>query len=79
MSVIPEVKGYAVSAIAVTDHDLLWLGTNGQGLHYFDGKTWHEPPQAVSPPAQSIRAIVVDRNGSTWIAGVEGGTLRYVP
>ena len=79
LSVVSETRGYAVSAIGLTNADDLWLGTSDQGLFYFDGTVWETIPSGISPPSPAIRAIAVDRLGAVWIAGAEGGVLRYTP
>jgi len=79
MSLIAETRSYPVSAIGLTEEDNIWLGTSSKGLFYFDGARWTTAPAALTPPAPAIRAIVVDRQGSVWVAGEEGGLLRYVP
>lgn len=79
MRVLPETATFPVSALGLTKTDTIWLGTNGKGLLYFDGSLWTTPPGLASPPAPRINAIVVDKQGSVWIAGAEGGLIRYVP
>lgn len=79
MSLIEETRGEAVTAIGLPNDDTVWLGTDGNGVRYFDGKRWTTPPYAVNPPAQQISAIAVDQQGSTWIAGVDGGLIRSAP
>lgn len=77
LSIVPETRSYPVSAIGLTKDDSIWLGTSGKGLLYFAGVRW--APAEMAPPASVIQAIAVDRQGSVWIAGKEGGLLRYVP
>lgn len=79
MSIIEETRGYAVTAIALAQDDTVWLGTSDQGVLYFDGQKWTTPPHAVNPPAPAIRALAVDLQGSLWLAGLEGGMIRYDP
>ena len=79
LSIIAETRSYPVSAIGLTNDDRIWLGTSGQGLFTYDGARWTSAPPAMAPPASTIRAITVDRQGSVWIAAMEGGLLRYVP
>lgn len=79
MRVIPETKAYPVSALGLSKPNGIWLGTNGKGVLYFDGSLWTTLPDLIIPPAQQIGAIAVDEQNSVWIAGVEGGTIRYVP
>lgn len=79
LSLMPETRSYAVSAIGLAKDDSIWLGTAGEGLFTFDGVRWQRSPAELAPPSPTIRAIAVDRQGSVWIAGVEGGLFRYVP
>lgn len=76
---IEELDGYAVTAIATTPDDAIWVGTSGDGLFYFDGEQWTRPPGDVQPPSPSISAILVDEQGSVWIGARAGGLIRYVP
>jgi ligand-binding sensor domain-containing protein len=79
LSIIAETRSYSVSAIGLTNDDRIWLGTSGKGLFTYDGARWTSAPPAMAPPAPTIRAITVDRQGSVWIAAAEGGLLRYIP
>ncbi len=79
LDLVEETAGYAIRAIGLGQDDSVWLGTQANGLLYFDGNRWTAPPQNIVPPAQSIRAITVDAQNSVWIAAAEGGLIRYVP
>ena len=74
-----ETAGYAIRAIGLGPADSVWLGTQENGLLYFDGNRWTAPPQNIVPPAQSIHTIAVDAQNTVWIAAAQGGLLRYVP
>jgi ligand-binding sensor domain-containing protein len=76
---VNELAGYAITTIAPTPDGKLWVGTNGDGLFYFDGETWTQPPGDVKPPSPSITAILVDDRGSVWIGARSGGVIRYMP
>ena len=76
---LPETADYPVRAIGLSAPDRIWLGTDGQGVLYFDGTQWTTPPDATTPPDHQIGAIAVDGQGAVWIAGVQGGVMRYVP
>lgn len=76
---LPETEDYPVLAIGLSAPNRIWLGTDGQGVLYFDGSQWTPLPDATAPPDQQVGAIAVDGQGSVWIAGVQGGVLRYVP
>lgn len=74
---IPELNGYAVRALAVAPDGTIWVGTNGDGLLYFNGEQWGPPPSAVRPPSPQISTLLVDRVGSIWVGAANGGLLRY--
>jgi ligand-binding sensor domain-containing protein len=76
---IPEVAGYAVSAIATAPGGAIWVGTAGDGLLYFDGEAWTAAPSAVQPPSPQITNILVGADGSVWIGSRSGGLIRYQP
>ena len=78
-SPIPETIGAEVNALAVTPDRAIWVGTQGNGLLYFDGLRWGAPPQTDYPPTGPITTLFVDQQGTLWIGGPEGGLLRYVP
>ncbi len=79
MNLIEETEGYSISAIGLAQADAVWVGTEGNGLLYFDGNRWSTPPQAIIPPSPHISAIAVDQQNSAWIAAAEGGLIRYIP
>ncbi len=78
MSVVPEFEAEAITALAVMAGDAIWVGTMTQGLRYFNGLRWTEPPGSIVPPAPVVTTLFVDRQGSLWV-GADGGLLRYVP
>lgn len=78
-SPIPETSGEEVNALAVTPDRAIWVGTQGNGLLYFDGLRWGAPPQTEYPPLGPITTLFVDQQGTLWIGGPDGGLLGYVP
>lgn len=78
MSVVPEFDAEAITALAVLPGDAIWVGTMAQGLRYFNGLLWTDPPGSTLPPAPMVTTLFVDRQGALWI-GANGGLLRYVP
>lgn len=76
---ISALSGYGVSAIATAPDGVIWVGTNGDGLFYFDGEQWTEPPAAVRPPSPQITNILIGADGSVWIGARSGGLIRYQP
>ena len=79
ITLIEETADDSITAIGLAQADSLWIGTQGNGLLYFDGNRWTSPPQAIVPPAQNISAIAVDPQNSVWIAAAAGGMIRYIP
>jgi len=78
-TLIAEIAGFAITAIGVTEGDELWVGTRDNGLLYFDGERWTQPPDNVIPPSPHVTAILVDQVGSVWVGSVSGGLIRYQP
>lgn len=76
---IPELTGYAVRALAAAPDGTIWVGTNGDGLFYFDGDQWGPPPGAIRPPSPQISTLLVDQTGAIWVGAANGGLLRYDP
>jgi ligand-binding sensor domain-containing protein len=74
---IRELTGYAVTALATTSTGEIWVGTRSDGLFYFDGSQWTEPPGSDQPPVGSISTLLVANDGSVWIGTDTGGLMRY--
>lgn len=60
---------------------LLWLGTNGGGVQYFDPHSpfkyyHHQPHDTYSLSNNSVRSILTDKRGNLWIGGY-GGLDRF--
>ncbi len=78
-TLIAEIAGFAITAIGVAAGDELWVGTRDNGLLYFDGARWTQPPGNVIPPSTHVTAILVDQVGGVWVGGISGGLIRYHP
>jgi ligand-binding sensor domain-containing protein len=78
MTAITEFAAQSITALAVMPGNAIWVGTATQGLRYFDGEAWTEPPGAIRPPAPLVTTLFVDQQQSIWI-GADGGLLRYTP
>jgi ligand-binding sensor domain-containing protein len=75
---IRELTGYAVTALATTAKGEIWVGARGDGLFYYNGSQWTEPPGSDQPPIGTISALLVADDGSVWIGTNTGGLIRYI-
>ena len=78
-TLIAETADFSITVINATAEGSLWVGTADQGLWYFDGQAWSQPPTGGKPPAAYITTILVDPQRSVWIGGKSGGIIRYMP
>jgi ligand-binding sensor domain-containing protein len=71
-----------VWAIAQDDPGFLWIAT-GNGVSRFDGlearNYLHDPKDPTSLSANLTRDVVVDHDGTVWIATWAAGLNRYAP
>jgi ligand-binding sensor domain-containing protein len=74
---IPALDGYPVTAIATAPDGVIWVGTGGAGLFYFDGEDWTQPPGQAQPPSPQITALLIDAAGSVWVGAQSGGLIRF--
>lgn len=76
---ILELSDKVITALALTPDGQIWAGTRDDGLFYFDGQRWTQPPGAIQPPAQYVTTILVDQQGVVWVGARNGGLIRYTP
>ncbi len=77
-----SISSNTVYALAADDHDKLWLGTD-EGLDMLDLTTEQivtygpdsRDPQSLS--SRSIRSILMDDKGITWVGTYQGGLNKY--
>lgn len=68
----------AVSAIAITQNGVVWIGTDG-GLSKFDGKSWTSyTTQNSGIPWNNVGSVAVDKSGVVWLAHNEYGKYPAV-
>ncbi len=86
VTAVSEVTG-SVSDIFVTEDGQIhvvafWSSGNDGGYYHFDGSSWNFRPDTEFPMS-SLRAVMVDAAGTTWIGmgdtGLGGGIFRIVP
>ena len=56
----------------------MWMGTNGKGVLFYDGKNLSEYSLKNGFDAVAVRAIVEDKDGHIWFA-TENGVIIYDP
>jgi len=78
-TLITEIAGFAITAVGVAADGVLWVGTRDNGLLYFDGDAWTQPPRGGKPPSPHVTAILIDAQGDVWVGGANGGLVRYTP
>lgn len=70
----------AVSTIIQDHYGFMWIGTNGGGLHRYDGIEYisykHEPRDSVSLSSSMIYSAYLDKTNRLWI-GTENGLNVY--
>lgn len=76
---IAATNAATITALGVTPDGKLWVGTQDDGLFYFDGQVWSQPPDNGKAPSSQITALLVDQRGTIWIGGKDGGLIRYIP
>lgn len=80
-----ELKKYPIIRIHEDDAGLLWIGTNGMGVHVFNPLTEKFIMTITSSPStdglsnNTITGIVQDESGYFWIGTYGGGLNRYDP
>jgi len=59
------------------------VGSEQDGLLYFNGHRWQQFTTTTGLPTNHIEKIYVDRLGTVWISAITetggGGLVRYVP
>ncbi len=62
----------------IEDHDgNLWFGTDGEGVHRYDGKAFTSFTTRDGLAGDMVRSLCEDRHGRVWIGTEGGGVSRY--
>jgi ligand-binding sensor domain-containing protein/signal transduction histidine kinase len=67
---------HAITALAPTPDDSLWIGTAGDGLYRWRGSMQEHFNSARGPLNESVRTLFLDTNGVLWI-GTGSGLSRF--
>ena len=69
-----------ITAIAVDNNGIIWIGTNGDGIFAYNGKEWisYRDIPANNRRLQYIQDIFSMPDGTIWFASF-GGVLKYTP
>ena len=54
----------------------LWFGTDGEGVHKFDGESFTSFTAKDGLASNQVRSVLGDRNGSVWVGTNGGGVSR---
>lgn len=66
-----------ISVIAEGKSDIVWLGTVGQGLFYYQDSRFFQI-RSSELPSDTVDAVLDDREGNFWL-GTQGGLVRLSP
>ncbi|HSG67371.1 MAG TPA: two-component regulator propeller domain-containing protein, partial [Bacteroidales bacterium] len=67
--------GVAVTAFAESSDSLMWFGTYGEGIYYWDGRRQFNINMDDGLPDNYVYDIITDRKGNCW-AGTDRGLVR---
>lgn len=68
-----------VSSLAVDSENVLWVGTGGEGVFRYDGKSWNKFAPKDGPDLNETGSIAVGPDGAIWFAAGVNGIARYQP
>jgi ligand-binding sensor domain-containing protein/signal transduction histidine kinase len=78
---IPQIPSYCfIHSILEDKNGILWIGTMGNGLYFYDpvtrksGHFGYDPKIKKGLPGNSVTTLFISSNGQLWI-GTEGGGL----
>src|SRR5690606_29525426 len=78
-----SLSSNVISAIVEDAKGNLWIGTEAEGLNYYDRTSGHFTNYRSGTSKENflssnlIKAISIDKNGNVWIAAYEGGLDFY--
>lgn len=65
----------AITAITI-QKNIVWVGTNGNGLYKLDGETWKNYTKSNALLSDNITSLLIDNNESLWV-GTSAGLSRF--
>ncbi len=60
-------SNYYISCVEVDDAGNLWVGTENNGIYFFDGNTWTHNPFGIILPTDKISDIIKDTLGNIYV------------
>ncbi len=69
-------RGHAITAIVPDVDGALWIGTEGDGLYWFDEKASVQCEKVSGLPSGWIRTLCLDSQRTLWIGTAGGGLSR---
>ena len=77
--VLAALSGTHITALEATPAGGLWVGTQSQGLLSLEAGRLVPPPWARGLPSQPLTGLLLDRQGSLWLAFGSGSLVRRTP
>lgn len=76
-----KLKGDEINALCIDKEDLLWVGTNGNGLQVFSSLDGRDMSTHFSFIKQFdnyfIKSLLIDQNGILWVGTTWQGMIKY--
>jgi len=68
---------YGVTSIAIGRNNIIWTGTYGGGIQYFDGTKWKNPAATIRLISNYVNCIAVDKKNNVWVGTESNGISKF--
>lgn len=69
----------SIASLKMDQNGTLWIGTYGDGMYGFNGKTFYRIDLKLELYQTSVLDIYEDKNQNLWLATLQKGVFRYNP